>query len=118
MNKQMKRLTGGLQIEAIRDIVGEDHVIKRSASDEKEYMRLVDECIDDPNKIVTFCTKKKVGTNTKYDLVSGHAYHIVAFDRENGILSISNPWHNNKIRQIPVRDWLNYIEDVSVMEIV
>lgn len=118
MNKQMKRLTGGWQTEAIGNIVGEDHVIIRRASDEKEYMRLVDECIDDPNKIVTFATKHKVGTNTKYDLVSGHAYHIVAFDREKGILSISNPWHNNEIRQIPVRDWLNYIDDVSVMEIV
>ena len=118
MNKQMKRLKGGWQTEAIGNIVGEDHVVIRSASNEKEYMRLVDECIDDPNKIVTFATKHKVGTNTKYDLVSGHAYHIVAFDREKGILSISNPWHNNEIRQIPVRDWLNYIYDVSVMEIV
>ena len=118
MNKQMHRLCGGWQSEAIRNIVGKDHVNIRKALFKEEYMKLVDECIDDPNKIVTFATKNKVGNNTNYDLYSNHTYHIVAFDREKGILSISNPWHNNEIRQIPVRDWLNYIDDVSVIEIV
>jgi LysM repeat protein len=117
MNKQMQCLSGGIASDAIINIVGEDHVIIRNASDEKEYMRLVDKCIDDPNKIVTFSTKNKVN-NLDYDLVNNHAYHIVAFDREKGVIDISNPWHNNEIRQIPVRDWLNYIVEVSVMEIV
>ena len=118
MNKQMKRLTGGFSEDAIINIVGKDHVQIRYGYDERTFKKAVDQCIDDPNKILTFGTKHKVGTNTKYDLVSGHAYHIVAFDREKGILSISNPWHNNEIKQIPFRDWLNYVGHLEVIEII
>lgn len=42
----------------------------------------------------------------------------VAFDREKGILSISNPWHNNEIKQVPVNDWINYISEVGVIELI
>ncbi len=119
MNKQMtEQLTGGFQNEAISNIMGIDNVVTKISFDRKEFIKLIDEAIDDPNKIVTFSTSSVDGTNTKYDLVSGHAYHIVAFDREKGILSISNPWHNNEIKQVPVNDWLNYIIDVGVMKLI
>lgn len=118
MDKKMKRLEGGWQSEALSDIVGENNVKISSGYEPSDYLRMMKDNISDQNKIVTFATKDNGGTARKYDLQGGHAYRVVGFDEEKGLISISNPWHNNTVKQIPVYDWLNYIDDVTVTEFV
>ena len=116
MNKQMKELKGGWQHEAIGNIVGVNNVKITYARLESEYIKLIEESINDPNKIIVFATKKG-GNNTKYDLSGLHAYHIVGYDKVKGTVTISNPWHNNKVREIPINDWLNYVYDFKIIEL-
>lgn len=118
MNKQMKKLERGRQQEAISNIVGKDNVNVTTLYNKSEYIRMIEESIEDPNKIITFSTAVgKNGNNSNYDLHEQHAYHIVEYNSETGMIAISNPWHNNKIQEIPVYEWLNYVRELDIVEL-
>lgn len=119
MNKQMKNLESGKQTEAISNILGKYNVTikEKTYASAKEYMELLEEGFKDPNSIITFSTDNVLGDNPKYDLVSQHAYRVVGYDKTKGTISISNPWHNNQVYEIPVTEWLNHIKNVSVIKL-
>ncbi len=118
MNKQMKELEGGWQKDAISNIVGAGHTDVATSYDKSEYIRMIEESIEDPNKIIAFSTAVgENGNNSNYDLHEKHAYHIVGYNSETGMIAISNPWHNNQIQEVPVYEWLNYIRKLDIIEL-
>jgi hypothetical protein len=118
MGRQMKRLTSGLSMDAIQEIVGKENVIVTRVSDKKDYVKFLEEYANNPNVIVTFGTLDDMPAKDNLDLHKNHAYHVVGYDKKTGMVSISNPWHNNEVTTMPVMTWMKYVHHFEIEELL
>lgn len=123
MNNQMHRLAGGWQSEAVNNILGRENVVYHGwyntrGNDSETIWHVRQYLNSDPNTMVYFATKHGFESVLGLDIVEGHACRVVGLDEAKGTITISNPHHNNNTREIPIADWLNYVESVNAFEIL
>jgi hypothetical protein len=118
MGRQMGRLKGGYTVDAVENIVGKENVVVTKVSNKEDYIKFLEEYANNPNVIMTFGTLKDMPTKDNLDLHKNHAYHIVGYDKETGMVTISNPWHNNDIIAMPVMTWMKYVDHFEIEELL
>lgn len=120
IDELMKRLTGGFVDDAVNGLLAENTCRKDLLYIDGKF---ADET-NNKNTLMFFTTKhkdnQKTGSslNKKYDLLTGHAYAIKAYNREKGIVYFSNPHNTGKITEMPIYELLKYIEKVSKFKIL
>ena len=119
MNKQMMRLWDGHSENVIEDIVGEqlygsNGKLKRELILRYEYEEKIPKALQNPNSMIFFSTME--GTiNGKYNLHDKHAYRIESYNPKTKMVGIVNPWNCNKVTQIPLYEFMNYVENLTIL---
>ena len=116
MNREMQNLSGGNPTEVLEDFFPKgSYTVKEYNNRDSDFIKLLEENIGKPNTMITFATHHEnfLGAFLPYDLVSNHCYNIVGYDKQTQMVSISNPWHNNEVKVIPVYEldkYMNFFE--------
>ena len=53
----------------------------------------------------------------EYDLYTSHGYSIKHYDKNNGMVTFSNPWQSGEITRINIYDLLNEIKLVTFLSL-
>ena len=116
MNREMQNLSGGYPTEVMKDFFPKgSYTVEEYNNRGSDFIKLLEENIGKPNTMITFATHHEnfLGAFLPYDLVSNHCYNIVGYDKKTQMISISNPWHNNEVKVIPVYEldrYMNFFE--------
>ncbi|MCM1338920.1 MAG: FHA domain-containing protein [Muribaculaceae bacterium] len=122
----MLDLKGGWQKEVNNAILGRNDAYKygMDVSSQKEFMQMLEQYGNDENVLLHFATKSKPHEaaestlSAEYDLYSNHAYVLKGYDAEKGVVYITNPWHTSVVTEVPVYDFMNYVQQMGYTKIV
>ena len=115
---------GGSQEDVFKTILGENNCEVECVYDGTESEKLLENLnnfASNPNYMFLFSTpdicSDREYINKEYNLTGNHAYRIENYDKENGLISVVNPWNNSDVRTIPVYDFLNYIDAATIVNL-
>ncbi|MGN0031037.1 MAG: hypothetical protein ACI37Q_03685 [Candidatus Gastranaerophilaceae bacterium] len=120
----MKRLKGGFNSEVLNEIFGTkittdyfgSNVINR-----QKMKELIEQYANDENVFISFATRAEEAQvesllSDKYDIYSSHAYAIKGYDKQTGMVYITNPWHTSVVTEVPIYELEKYMDYMAVAQ--
>ena len=90
---------------------------------ENKHLNIIKNVLNNKTAILHFGTRSKPQSAQEstflqeYNLVSTHAYEIIAYDEETGLVTINNPHSASTVTKIPLEELSKYIQTLHITSI-
>ena len=87
------------------------------------HLNIIKNVLNNKTAILHFGTRSKPQSAQEstflqeYNLVSTHAYEIIAYDEETGLVTINNPHSASTVTKIPLEELSKYIQTLHITSI-
>lgn len=125
MCMQMEKLSKGTAWEVYREIFSGSEPVNSSGVtlyNKKIFFNTISECANDEKYLLNFSTNTRFNDsvtmiNPNYNLYVEHEYSINGYDKETGMVSITNPYDCRVITKIPIYELLRSIKRITIAQL-